>query len=94
MQTWQGYITALNQQSHPTSSMPQVAPYETTSSEYGKTGFMDLLVKNPQIQARYDAMQGTWEGPEASEKAVSKGLFKTEAMPLEQKQTASKKEMF
>lgn len=91
MQTWQGYITALNQQSHPAGSMPQTAPFETTSSKYANSGFLDVLVSSPQIQARYDAMQGTWEGPEASEKAVSKGMFKTEAMPIEQKQTPTKK---
>ena len=91
MQTWQGYIIALNQQSLPNTSMPQVAPYEATSSEKGKTGFMDLIEAKPQIQARYDAMSSTWEGAEPSEKAVSQGLFKSEAMPLEQKKTTQAK---
>ena len=84
---WSGYITALGQNSHPSTTMPTVAPYETSSSQTGKTGFMDLLV-NPQrqeIQARYDAMQGTWEGPQAADKAISKGLFKAESMPVGQK---------
>ena len=83
MQHWSEYITALNKQSLPATSMPQVAPYETSSSEKGKVGFMDLIEKQPEIQARYDAMKGTWEGPEASENAVLKGLFKSEHMPLD-----------
>ncbi len=48
---------------------------------------MDLLV-NPtrqKIQAKYDAMQGTWKGPDAADKAVSKGLFKAESMPVGEK---------
>lgn len=91
MQNWKDYIIALNKQSLPAASMPQVAPYETSSSEKGKTGFMDLIEQKPEIQARYDAMKGTWEGPEASEQAVMQGVFKTEFMPLEQKQTPNKK---
>ena len=83
MQTWQGYITALNQQSHPTATMPQVAPYESTSSEKGKTGFMDLLESKPKITANYDAMSSTWLGAKASEEAEMKGVFKSESMPLD-----------
>jgi hypothetical protein len=52
---------------------------------------MDLLVRRPEIQARYDAMQGTWEGPAAADTAVSQGMFKAESMPVEQKQTDTKK---
>jgi hypothetical protein len=51
---------------------------------------MDLVPRQPAIQARYDAMQGTWEGPTAADKAISKGLFKTEAMPIQQKHPYSK----
>lgn len=89
-QHWQGYITALGAQKTPQTSMPDVAPYETSSKQTGVTGFMDLLVKQPQIQAKYDAMQGTWEGPAAAENAVSKGVFKAEAMPIQQKHPYSK----
>ena len=87
---WQGYITALGAQKTPQSSMPSVAPYETSSDQKGVTGFMDLNPSQPNIQARYDAMQGTWEGPAAAEKAISKGVFKTEAMPIQQKHPYSK----
>lgn len=84
-QHWSGYLNAVSAQKVPDTTMPQVAPYETSSSEKGVSGFMDLLVKQPQIQARYDAMQGTWEGPQAAESASSKGVFQTESMPINQK---------
>jgi len=83
---WSGYLCALGAQKTPQTTMPTVAPYETSSNQLGVSGFMDLLPKQPQIQAKYDAMQGTWEGPQAADTAISKGLFKTEAMPLQQKQ--------
>jgi hypothetical protein len=84
-QHWSGYLNAISGQKVPDTTMPTSAPYDTSSSETGATGFMDLLVKQPKIQARYDAMQGTWEGPQAADKAISKGVFKTEAMPINQK---------
>ena len=84
-------MKALGAQVLPTTTMPETAPYETSSSETGKSGFMDLLVRRPEIQARYDAMQGTWEGPVAADAAVSQGMFKAESMPVQQKQTTNKK---
>lgn len=89
-QHWTGYLNAISGQKTPQTSMPTTVPYETSSSETGVTGFMDLLVKQPKIQARYDAMQGTWEGPQAADKAISTGVFKTEAMPINQKNYGKK----
>jgi hypothetical protein len=89
-QHWSGYLNAVAGQKTPQTSMPTTAPYDTSSSERGVSGFMDLLVKNPKIQARYDAMQGTWEGPQAADKAISDGVFKTEAMPIQQKHPYTK----
>lgn len=87
---WQGYITALGAQKIPSTTMPDVAPYETSSNQTGVTGFGDILPKQPEIQAKYDAMQGSWEGVSATDKALSKGLFKTEAMPIQQKHPYTK----
>lgn len=84
-QHWTGYLSALGSQKPPQTTMPGVAPYETSSNQTGVTGFMDLFPKQPQIQARYDAMQGTFEGPAAAEKAVAKGIFKAESMPVNTK---------
>ena len=89
-QHWSGYLKALGEAKIPKTTMPSVAPYETTSNQTGVTGFMDLIAKQPQIQARYDAMQGSWEGVSASESAVSQGVFRTEAMPINQKNYGKK----
>jgi hypothetical protein len=89
-QHWSGYLNAVSAQKVPDTTMPQSAPYDTSSNEKGVSGFMDLLVKQPQIQARYDAMQGTWEGPQAADQSVSQGIFKTEAMPINQKNYGKK----
>lgn len=90
-QHWEGYLNAIGQSKTPQTSMPEIAPYETTSSETGKTGFMDLLVSPLQqkIQARYDAMSGSWEGVDASE--ANSSLFKTENAPLKQTKKENKK---
>jgi hypothetical protein len=89
-QHWTGYLKALGEAKVPATTMPSVAPYETSSNQTGVTGFMDLIPSKPQIQARYDAMQGTWEGPQAADMALSKGLFKTDAMPIQQKHPYTK----
>ena len=88
---WQAYTKAVADITIPMNTMPQEGPFETSSSEKGKVGFMDLIAKQPKIQARYDAMQPTWEGITPSEAAISQGLFRTESMPLQQKQTPNKK---
>lgn len=89
-QHWTGYLNALGAQKIPQTSMPAVAPYETSSNQTGVSGFFDLKPAQPQIQAKYDAMQGTWEGPTAADNALSSGIFKTEAMPINQKNYGKK----
>lgn len=89
-QHWAGYLKALGEAKVPQTTMPSVAPYETSSNQVGIAGFMDLSPSQPQIQAKYDAMQGTWEGPAAADNALSKGLFKTESMPINQKNYGKK----
>lgn len=85
---WEGYLKSLGAQKVPETTMPKV--FETTSNEKGQVGFMDLTPKQPEIQARYDAMQGSWEGIQASNSAISKGLFRTEEMPINQKNYGKK----
>lgn len=89
-QHWSNYITALGAQKIPATTMPAVAPYDTSSNEKGVSGFFDLQPTQPQIQAKYDAMQGTWEGPAAAEKAISTSVFKTDFMPINQKNYGKK----
>jgi hypothetical protein len=78
---WSGYLNAVGGNTVPKSSMP--APFATTDSTYGTSGFLDLKVERPDIQARYDAMSGSWGGVKASESAVNSGLFKAESMPVQ-----------
>jgi hypothetical protein len=79
---WQGYLNALGKTPIPQTSTP--ALYQTSSSELGVSGFLDLKPKSPEIQAQYDAMSGSWAGVDASNKAISKGVFSTDAMPIQQ----------
>jgi hypothetical protein len=84
MQThWEGYLAALGKTPIPQTTAP--APYLTSSSDLGVSGFLDLSPKSPEIQARYDAMSGSWAGVDASNKAISKGVFSVDAMPVQQK---------
>ena len=78
---WSGYLNAVGGTPVPTSSMP--APYLTSDPSTGTSGFQDLVVKKPEIQARYDAMSGNWAGVQASTSAISSGVFKTESMPVD-----------
>jgi hypothetical protein len=79
---WEGYLNALGKNPIPATSTP--ALYQTSSSETGVAGFLDLSPKSPEIQAKYDAMSGSWAGVDASNKAISKGVFSTDAMPIQQ----------
>ena len=79
---WEGYLAALGKTPVPQTTAP--APYLTSSSDLGVSGFLDLSPKSPEIQARYDAMSGSWAGVDASNKAISKGVFSTDAMPIQQ----------
>jgi len=80
---WEGYVNALSATPIPATSTP--ALYQTSSSDLGVSGFLDMVPKNAEMQARYDAMSGSWAGVDASNKALSKGMFSTDAMPVQQK---------
>lgn len=82
-QHWSGYLKALGGSSIPATSMPAVTPYETSSNEKGVSGFLDLKVKDPKVQANYDAMSATWLGVEPSTTAIAKGVFKAYSMPVD-----------
>lgn len=80
---WSGYLNAVGGTPVPQSSMPTTAPYLTTDPSKGTSGFLDLTVKQPDIQTKYDAMSGSWAGVQASDSAISNGVFKTESMPID-----------
>ncbi len=73
-QHWAGYVAAIGG-ARPASSMPPV-------KIYADTGFLNVAPVQPEVQARYDAMSATWNGVQATNKALAHGLFSTDAMPL------------
>jgi hypothetical protein len=81
-QHWAGYLKAVGGTPVPATSHPPVATYKTTDDSKGTTGFLDLNPKKPEVQARYDAMSGSWEGVKASDAALKNGVFATEFASL------------
>jgi len=81
---WQGYITALSATPIPSSSHPAVGTFKPSDDP---TGFLNLNPKNSEVQARYDAMNPSWEGVTASNAAVKSGVFTTEFAQLKPQST-------
>lgn len=40
------------------------------------TGFKEFTPRDPSTQAKYDAMQDSWQGVESSDKAIATGAYK------------------
>jgi hypothetical protein len=40
-----------------------------------ETGFLEFAARDPENQKKYDAMSGSWGGVQASESAISRGLY-------------------
>jgi hypothetical protein len=40
------------------------------------TGFKEFSPRDPVTQAKYDAMESSWQGVESSDKAIAQGLYK------------------
>ena len=80
---WTKFQASLRDQTLPTSTSA-VAPYETSRSQHGLVGFQDLTPYQPDVQARYDAMSGSWEGVKAA-KSYAKNIAKAQAGPAESK---------
>jgi hypothetical protein len=78
---WNGYMNAIGGTPKPISTNSQEFP--NSSSKIGVSGFLDLKPAKPEIQARYDAMNPTWGGIDATNKAVFvHDMFKTDYMPV------------
>jgi hypothetical protein len=39
------------------------------------TGFKEFAPRNPEVHAKYDAMDSSWEGVESSDKAIASGIY-------------------
>lgn len=81
---WNSYNAGVSDYTVPQSSKAP-APYQTSSSEHGLTGFQDLKPANPQLQARYDAMSPQWEGLTGANKNVFKHIKQSETAAAIQK---------
>lgn len=77
--SWSDYIIAIGGQKPPASNIDNSAFSNTEGGP--PTGFVEWKPKNMEIQKRYDAMSGSWEGITASEKNATK-VFKTEYAPF------------
>ena len=78
---WSGFLNAVSSKQIPQTS--KVDPYPTTDSSTGMSGFLDVAPrKKAAQQTKYDAMSGSWAGVDASNKAVTQGLFKSESAPV------------
>jgi hypothetical protein len=69
---------------------PDVEPisniHYTAGRETTPTGFLQFRPRDPVTQAKYDALSKTWQGVEASESAIARGLYdldKADAMRRE-----------
>jgi hypothetical protein len=58
-------------------ALPQYSDYSTAIAVHTPaTGFKQFAPRDPETQAKYDAMQSTWQGVESSDKAIAAGLYK------------------
>jgi hypothetical protein len=58
-------------------ALPQYADYTKALAVHTPaTGFKEFAPRDPETQAKYDAMQSTWQGVESSDKAIAAGLYK------------------
>jgi hypothetical protein len=81
---WAGFLNAMGKTPNPTST--NTLPFENTSTKIGVSGFLDLKSSKSEFQARYDAMSGSCEGVDASDKAVLKSKSdRTQFMPIDSK---------
>ena len=75
---WNGFLDALDKNKKPIDNN---SVYQNTSSKIGVSGFLDLKPTN--IQPNYDAMNSTWLGVEATNKAfLNQKHVSTSVMPL------------
>jgi hypothetical protein len=57
--------------------VPQYSDYKRSLAvQTPATGFKEFSPRDPATQARYDAMQESWQGVESSDKAIASGVYK------------------
>jgi hypothetical protein len=59
------------------TTLPMYADYNHALAVHTPaTGFKEFSPRDPATQAKYDAMQDTWQGIESSDKAIAAGDYK------------------
>lgn len=87
-QHWEQYINSIGP---PMPKSTNSEEFPTSSSKIGVSGFLDLKPSKPEIQARYDAMQPSWEGIEATNKAIfTHDMFKNNNVTFTPNKTSKK----
>jgi len=57
--------------------IPQYSDYNRSLAVHTPaTGFKEFSPRDAKMQARYDAMQSSWQGVESSDKAIAAGNYK------------------
>lgn len=77
--SWNGYITALANQTNPASNIDMGAQFPTSGGP--ASGFLEFCPRNKETQKKYDAMSPDWKGIEASNSAIN--LYRAEFMPIQ-----------
>ena len=83
-QHWAGYLKALGQTKPPRTTV-DTHPFPTTEGNTISTGFVEWKTPNKEIQKKYDAMSGSWQGIKASEAAAASSIYRPEFMSVERK---------
>jgi len=81
---WSGYLKALGQSKAPRTTV-DTHPFPTTEGNTVSTGFVEWKTPNANIQKKYDAMSGSWQGIKASEAAAASSIYKADFMSVEGK---------
>jgi len=85
---WQGYLNAIGAMAYPDKSIDlgvQTKPFPNTTGNNISSGFQEWRAQDPDIQAKYDAMSGSWQGIQASESKGVTSVFKPISMPVQNK---------
>lgn len=69
-----GSFQTLTQYDDYVRSLGCVAQYPPGTT-FVPTGFLEFSARDPVSQSKYDAMSPAWEGPKASESAITRGVY-------------------
>lgn len=81
------YVARESKSGTPVGAFKNLAAYDAYAKSVGcetkypagtsliPTGFLEFAARDPVTQAKYDAMSPSWEGPKASEGAITAGAY-------------------